>query len=335
MTITRGLRFDSLGEPAEVLSLVDLDLPAPGAGQVTVDLEAAPVDPADLNFVRGRYGLRPALPSGVGQSGVGRISAVGPELAAGAYGHRAGDRVLIIPTGEQFSWRNRVNVDVANVVAVDGDVDPVQLSAVGVNLITAYQLLDHGTLEKGDWVAQTAANSAVGGAVIALAHQRGLRTLNIVRRPEAVRLVDERADAVLVDDDNLAEGITAVLGEEKMRLLLAATGSAVPTAMQYLGYNGTVVAYAALDRQPIALPPLAFANLHVHGFWVLNWLRDTDRGEVHNAYRAVADLVAQGAVRTPVAATYSLEEFATALAHSAKTGTDGRQGKVFLTFAQS
>jgi mitochondrial enoyl-[acyl-carrier protein] reductase / trans-2-enoyl-CoA reductase len=329
MAHTRGLQFDAVGEPADVLSLLDLNLPAPGPGQLTVDLEAAPVDPADLNFVRGRYGLQPVLPSGAGQSGVGRISATGRDTGP----HRVGDRVLIIPTGEQFTWRERVNVASANVVTVDPDADAVQLSAIGVNLITAYQLLS-GPLKEGDWIAQTAANSAVGSAVIALARQRGLRTLNIVRRPEAVHLVDKRADAVLVDDDNLADGIGAALNGEKLRLLLAATGSAVPTAMRFLGYHGTVISYAAVDRQPIELPALAFENLHVHGFWVLNWLRDTDRAEVREAYRRVADLVADAVVQTPVAGTYPLTEFTQAFADSARTGTEGREGKVFLTFAQ-
>jgi NADPH:quinone reductase-like Zn-dependent oxidoreductase len=328
MTHVRGLQFDDVGEPADVLTLVDLDLPAPGPSQLTVEMEAAPVDPADLNFVRGRYGLQPVLPSGAGQSGVGRVSAIGKDAGP----HRVGDRVLIIPTGEQFTWREQVNVESANVVSVDPDADAVQLSAAGVNLITAYQLLNRANLKEGDWVAQTAANSAVGSAVIALARHRGLRTLNIVRRPEAVHLVDKRADAVLVDDDSLADAMGSVLNGEKVPLLLAATGSAVPTAMKFLGYNGTVVSYAALDRQPIELPALAFGNLHVHGFWVLNWLRDTDRAEVREDYRRVADLVASGTLQTPVARTYPLTEFTEAIAHSARTGAQGREGKVFLTF---
>src|SRR6202034_4066603 len=87
MASTRGLQFEAGGEPAEVV-------------------------PWYLGVVRGRSGLRPVLPSGAGQSGVGRISATGP----GTMAHSVGDRVLIIPTGQQFTWRERVNVDVANIV---------------------------------------------------------------------------------------------------------------------------------------------------------------------------------------------------------------------------
>jgi NADPH:quinone reductase-like Zn-dependent oxidoreductase len=330
MAYTRGLQFEAVGDPGEVLSLTELDLPSPDAGQVTVNMEAAPVDPSDLGFVRGRYGLRPVLPSGAGQSGVGRISAVGPGTGA----HTVGDRVLIIPTGEQFTWRERVNVDVASIVTVDPDADPVQLSTVGVNQMTAYQLLNYTDAKDGAWVAQTAANSAVASSVIALAHRRGLRTLNVVRRPEAAPLVDDRADAVLVSDDDLAAKVDSVLAGETVPLLLAATGSAVATIMKSLSYNGTVVSYGALDGQPITLPNIVFGNLTVHGFWVHNWIRDTGRDEVVDAYRHVAELVADGTLVTPVEATYSLADFAAAFAHAARTGADGRQGKVFFTFPQ-
>jgi NADPH:quinone reductase-like Zn-dependent oxidoreductase len=328
MASTRGLQFEAAGDPGEVLSLTDLDLPSPDAGQVTVVMEAAPVDPSDLGFVRGRYGLRPVLPSGAGQSGVGRISATGP----GTMAHSVGDRVLIIPTGQQFTWRERVNVDVANIVTVDPDADPVQLSTVGINQMTAYQLLNYTDAKDGAWVAQTAANSAVASSVIALARRRGLRTLNIVRRPEAVALVDDRADAVLVNDDDLAGNIESVLAGETVPLLLAATGSAVATVMKSLSYKGVVVSYGALDGQPITLPNIVFGNISVHGFWVLNWIRDTGRHEVLDAYRRVAQLVTDGTLVTPVEATYSLADFAAASAHAARTGADGRQGKVFFTF---
>jgi NADPH:quinone reductase-like Zn-dependent oxidoreductase len=69
-------------------------------------------------------------------------------------------------------------------------------------------------LSAGDWIAQTAANSAVGRSVITLAQQRGLRTVDIVRRPEATALVNNRADAVLVVADDLEANLAAALGGE-------------------------------------------------------------------------------------------------------------------------
>ncbi len=78
MSTTQALQFDESGDPADVISLVEVEVNPPGPGQVTVKMEASPIDPTDLGFVRGVYGLRPVLPrSTAGESGVGRISAVG------------------------------------------------------------------------------------------------------------------------------------------------------------------------------------------------------------------------------------------------------------------
>src|ERR1700761_9793548 len=94
-TVVHALQFDRTGDPAEALALTEIELPAPGPGQVTVAMEASPIDPTDLAFVRGRY-VPPTLPaSSAGQSGVGRIAAVGDGVDEG----RLGDRVVVIPSG--------------------------------------------------------------------------------------------------------------------------------------------------------------------------------------------------------------------------------------------
>ena len=66
-------------------------------------------------------------------------------------------------------------------------------------------LSDFVDLKGGDWVIQNVANSAVGRLLIVLAHQRGLRTVNVVRRAElADELKKLGADLVMVDGDDLA-----------------------------------------------------------------------------------------------------------------------------------
>src|SRR5947208_12363852 len=68
--------------------------------------------------------------------------------------------------------------------------DPLQLSMVGVNPVTAYLLLNrYVSLMPGDWIGQTAANSAMGQYIIKLAKLAGVKTLNVVRREEAAEQV--------------------------------------------------------------------------------------------------------------------------------------------------
>jgi hypothetical protein len=161
----KTLQLFSFGPPADVVELAEVDPAAPGPGQLAVAIEAAPINPSDLNLIRGIYGVRPDLPAALGGEGVGRVIAVGD----GVDPSRIGTRVLVIPTLEQATWRERTVLDERNAVPIDLNGDPLQLAMLGINPITAYCLL-HGyvKLAPGAWVAQTGASSATAGYVLAM-----------------------------------------------------------------------------------------------------------------------------------------------------------------------
>jgi len=142
----KTLQLSSFGAPTDVVELADVAPADPGPGQLAVSIEAAPINPSDLNLIRGVYGVRPDLPAALGADGVGRVIAVGD----GVDGSRVGTRVLIIPTFEQATWAEQAVLDERNAVPVDLDGDPLQLAMLGINPITAYCLLhDHAKLAPG------------------------------------------------------------------------------------------------------------------------------------------------------------------------------------------
>ena len=101
-----------------------------------------------------------------------------------------GKRVLVVPTYEQGTWADEVVVPAHNVVPISGEADPIQLAMLGINPATAYILLNRFVaLNPGDWVGQTAANSAMGQYIVKLAKLAGVKTLNVVRRKEAAEQV--------------------------------------------------------------------------------------------------------------------------------------------------
>ena len=124
--------------------------------------------------------MRPALPTVIGGEGVGRVLAVG----SGVENVKVGDRVLA-PLSS-FTWRERMVVSADGLFALPHGADPGQLSMLAINPPTAALLLsEYVNLKPGEWVVQNSANSSVGRWVIAFAKARGLKTVNIVRRPEA------------------------------------------------------------------------------------------------------------------------------------------------------
>lgn len=320
-----ALQLSAFGRPTTAPELVKSEPPEPGAGEVLVALEAAPINPSDLLLITGRYGYRPPLPAPLGAEGVGRIIGVGPAVDP----VRIGERVLIVPTLESGTWQDQTVIDEGDAVPVDPAADALQLAMLGINPLTADLLLRRFTdLAPGVWVGQTGANSAVGRYIIALAKAAGVRTLNVVRRPElAAELLDAGADAVVVSGPDLGEGVAKALGDAPLSLLLDGVGGEVVTELaSRLSFGGTVVSYGAMSGAPAVVSPadLIFRDIRLRGFWLKHWLDTAPPPEITAAYARLAALVADGTLRAPVAATYPLEQYGDALAHAAQAGRDGK-----------
>src|SRR5258708_5660906 len=214
----RQLQLVAYGEPSDVIELKTVSEPALGQDEVLISMEAAPLNPSDFLFVRGMYGVRPAFPSPVGAEGVGRVTKTGPKVDVAL----EGKRVLILPTYEQGTWAEQVVVAVRNIVPVSDEADPVQLSMIGINPATAYLLLNrYVSLMPGDWIGQTAANSAMGQYVIALAKLAGGKTLNAFRREEAAEQVRQwGGDRVVPQADNRRRDVEAARAGKKLSLVV-------------------------------------------------------------------------------------------------------------------
>ncbi|MFI5891391.1 zinc-dependent alcohol dehydrogenase family protein [Actinoplanes sp. NPDC051513] len=320
------LVISALGDPARTAALVkDPDLTL-RPGDLLVAMEAAPINPVDSLYANGWYPIQPVLPAVLGSEGVGRVVEAGNDTDATL----VGKRVVVINPYRQGVWGDRVVVPAANVVEVPEGADGHQLSMLSINPLTAHLLLnDYATLQPGDWVAQDLGNSGVGRSVIALARRAGVRTLNIVRRPEvAAELRDLGADEVLVDGPGLAERIT-----EKPGLAFDGAGGPVAeTLAAALAPGGTLVSYSAIatgESPRLPLGPLVFGGLTHRGLWISNWLAATPRAEIERVYAELAALVADGTLHVPVEATYPLDQYERALDHAARPG---RSGKILFTF---
>ena len=170
MNILRRLQLVAHGEPSDVIELSSVSQPALGQDEVLISMEAAPLNPSDFLFIRGIYGVRPAFPSPLGAEGIGRVTKTGSKVDVALQGKR----VLILPTYEQGTWADQVIAPVRNIVPVSDEADPLQLAMIGINPVTAYLLLNrYVSLTPGDWIGQTAANSAMGQCIYCAGEARG------------------------------------------------------------------------------------------------------------------------------------------------------------------
>jgi len=321
----RQLQLVAYGEPSEVIELNTVAEPALGPEDVLISMEAAPLNPSDFMLVRGIYGVRPSFPLSVGSEGVGRVTQTGSKVDVALQGKR----VLILPTYEQGTWADQVVVPVRNIVPVSDEADPLQLSMIGINPATAYLLLNrYVSLMPGDWIGQTAANSAMGQYIIALAKLAGVKTLNVVRREEAAQQVRQwGGDRVVLQGDNLHKDIEEALDGKKLSLVLDTVGGTpVGELAKSLKTGGSVVVYALLSEQfpALAAGDLIYRGLSLHGFWLGNWIRNASGTEIQETYQRLGDLVADGSLSAAVERVYPLEQFKEAFEQSLKSTRDGK-----------
>jgi NADPH:quinone reductase-like Zn-dependent oxidoreductase len=318
--------FSEFGIPTQVASFGAVDCRVIGAEDALVEIEAAPINPADLNVLEGRYGTLPALPAVPGAEGVGRVRQVGE----GVRGVSVGDRVLL-PHGVG-TWRRLVVVAAEELVTLPEAVPVLQAAMLRVNPATALCMLrEFVSLSPGEWIVQNAANSGVGRSVIQIARACGWRTVNVVRRKGLeAELTQIGADAVVEEGEGLSARILEATGGVAPRLGLNAVGgeSALGLA-KVLAEEGTHVTYGAMGLQPLRIPNgvLIFKNIEFRGFWVSRWYKKASRDEVAELFSRLVAWAEAGVLHTPVEATYPLESITAALLHAQR---GKRSGKILL-----
>ena len=316
--------YEQQGNPPDVLRLVEGPHRPPGPGEARVEVLSAPIHNADLLQVQGLYGRSPKLPATPGGEAVGRVLEVGEGVTGLPVGV-----LVFITTGA--TWTQQITAPAGAFIAMPpADVD--QLAMLVSSPATAHLMLEgYGVLKPGDWLIQSAANSAVGSAVVQLAKARGLRTVNIVRREEVVEgLVALGADVVLVGTDDLTARVQEATGGASIRLAFDAVGGEVFTRLlDVLAMGGSLVSYSQAELGTASLTPgdLIFRQLTVHGFWLSQWFSSASAEDRQALFGQLVPLVASGQLRTAVDSTWSLDEVTEAVRRSMG---GRRNGKVLL-----
>ena len=309
--------------PQDVIDAAEFTLPPLGPGQALVQVLAAPINPSDVLTLTGQYGMLPPLPAVGGNEGVGRVVELGPDTKGPPPG-----QTVLLPVGIG-TWSTHVVTDATRLLPLPNEADPQQLSMMTVNPPTALLMLDSFvTLQPGEWVIQNAANSGVGAYLIQLAKLRGLKTVNIVRRENAVAGVQALgADVVIVDGDKLAKRVAEATGGASFRLGIDAVGGAATDRLaNCLAEGAFLVNYGAMSGEPCQVSPgsFIFRDVTLKGFWLSRWFKQASAEQRRQVFGEVATLIAQGKLHARVQATYPLERIREAVAAAAAGERDGK-----------
>ncbi|MGW9112986.1 quinone oxidoreductase family protein [Microbacterium sp. NPDC055683] len=226
--MAKAIHYTEFGGP-EVLTLAEVDAPAPDAGEVAIRVEAAGVNPIDAKL---RSGLRASdpitSPRRVGSDGAGHVTAVGK----GVDGFRVGDPVAF--TGTTGAYATDVVGRAADVVLRPAGVTAAQGAALGIPAGTAYQSLRSLGVRGDDVLLVHGGSGAVGQAAIQFAVLAGARVIATTSDARADRVRGLGAEP-LAYGDGLADRVRALIPDGPTVVLDAVgTDEALATSLELL-----------------------------------------------------------------------------------------------------
>lgn len=318
--------IERFGQPAEVVQAAERPLPQPGPGEALVRMRLSPIHNHDLAIVRGVYGYKPPLPAIPGTEAVGVVEALGEGVRGLAIGQR------VATAGAQGTWASHFCCAAAKLVPVPDALPDEAACQLLAMPLSALMLLEDMKLRAGQWFAQNAANGAVGKALAALAAQRGIHSVNLVRRDEAVGEMAEAGVAGAVSTaaaDWKAQVKALTGGAPIVRAIDSIGGEAAQQLLGLLADNGELIIFGSLSFQPLALSggDLIFKQAVVKGYWASKRSAATPPEDMARMIGELARAVLGGQLKLPVGGVFGLDQAAAAMAAAEQPG---RAGKVLL-----
>ena len=177
-----AVRVHKTGGP-EVLTFEDVDVPAPGPGQLRVKQGAAGINFIDTYFRMGMYPSPVGLPFVAGNEGAGTVVAVGPDVTD----FKVGDRVAyVVPLGAYAAERL---LPAARAVKVPANISDEQAAAMMLKGMTAQYLLKRTyKVEKGSTILVHAAAGGVGVILCQWGNALGATVIGTVGDEEKAKI---------------------------------------------------------------------------------------------------------------------------------------------------
>lgn len=290
----RTLCFHEYGEPAAVLQLETVPVSAPGPGRIRISVHACGLAPADWALCRGLF--PGTLPRGIGIDVSGTVDAIG----AGVSGVSIGDRLL-----GSADWAGGPTAGASDRAImnrwtpVPAGLGMVQAATLTMAVDTAYAHLAWLGITPGQTILINGAGTTIGYAAVQMALMRGLQVIATAGETYAQQL-GELGATVTSYGEGLVERVRAINnGPVDFVFDTAPVSGALPALVEIAGGNPKRV----LTASDFA----AAAELGV---------RDTfheDRTQRVDVLPEFAQLAAAGKFTIPIARTFVLEEWRSAL----------------------
>ena len=316
------------------LRVIDIPIPKLRRGEVLIKMGATTCNPSDLAFLIGSYGIKTKPATVPGFEGMGTVV----ESDGGALGWwLKGKRVAAFcKTGG--TWAEYYVADAKGCAPLKNTVSDEQGATLLINSLTAVAMIEQVKSEGHPALIFDAANSALGYKIRDLAKLDRIPVINIVRNPEQIALIKKDGQQWVLnsDDEHFLSKLHEMASSLKATIAFDAVGGAMTgTLLSAMPPKSLVVVYGALSLQKckeINVKDLVFEKKNVTGFWLTDWVQESNPFKIFKALRLVQNLIEKGQVKTPIRATSGFEgwkDLLLAYAHNMS------EGKVILVPSKS
>jgi NADPH2:quinone reductase len=321
----KAWRVSGLGEPRDVMSLDEVPVPQPGAGQLLVRVLGAAANFPDILMCRGLYQVKPPLPFTPGVELCGEVAALG----TGATGFSVGDRVIgasVLPAG---GFAQLALMDTATTFPAPGGLDNAQAAAFYIGYQTGwFGLHRRAHLQPGETLLVHAAAGGVGSAAVQLGKAAGAFVIGVVGGREKAAVARALGADVVVDrrtDDfvQVVKDVTHGRGADVVYDPVG--GDAYQRSTKCVAFEGriVVVGFAGGQIQTASLNHALVKNYSIVG---LHWglYMKNDPALVRTCHIELSQLAANGVARPLVSQRLALDAVAEGLQRLADGTTVGR-----------
>jgi NADPH2:quinone reductase len=270
----------------------EVDVPEPGPGEVTIDVRAAGVNPADYKAVAGNRGRDEAnLPLPIGFEVAGVVSAAGPET-----GFAIGDEVLAFRVSGGYT--SAITVPAKDVFAKPEALDFPEAANLLLAACTAADMLRVVPVEPGQTVIVHGASGAVGVSLLQQLAPLGVRAIGTASEHNFDSVRRFGAEPV-----TYGEGL-----EERLR-----EHGPFAAAFDCVGTDEAVDSSLALVGKDRLVTVAAQGRAQEEGFAALGGMNPESAAYRDQVRPQLIEMAARGALIVPMAGTYPLRDAAKAL----------------------
>ena len=309
-----------------ILEIVDRITPKPKPGQILVKMAAAPINPSDVLFIQGLYGLNRPLPIIPGLEGSGLVVAAGTGFLAHSL---VGRRVACSGLGRgEGTWGEYVVLDADGCIPVSADVSDEQAASMFVNPWTAIALSEIARKGRHRAIVLTAGASQLARMMLRIAQPLGMPIIHIVRNAAQVQLLNSLGATAVIDssEPDFEQRLAADCARLKATIAFdAVAGDMTGILARAMPQRSRIVVYGSLASQScrVKVNNLLFGGTTLEGFWLNHWLSKKNIFQQLFLGKKTQKLL-NSTVRTEVRERLPLQEIHAALRLSTTNATGGK-----------